>query len=114
MKHVPLLALIGTTGLALGSVGVALATRNTGTNDAVQDLARAKVGLVQAIDAAQTATRGRATAAELDGEHGRLVYMVEVVNAKQQVLEVSVDAANGQVLAQRADEAEGEDHEDRD
>lgn len=109
MKLAPVLTLLTLTGFAIGATGVALASVGTRDNDAARDLAAAKVGIEQAIQTAQAASGGRATAAELDGEHGRLIYEVEVVTPKRGVLEVSVDALSGKVLAQRNDPADGED-----
>ena len=86
--------------------GAAQAAVDRPQNDAVRDLASAKIGIVQAIESAQAATGGRATAAELESEHGRVAYEVEVVARNNAVLEVSIDAATGKVLAQHADEAD--------
>ncbi len=113
MKLAPVITLLTLAGFALGGIGIALANPAAAPeNDAVRDLAAARISIEQAIGAAQTATGGRATAAELDGEHGRLIYEVEVVTPKRAVLEVSVDALNGKVLAQRNDAAEGKDEAD--
>jgi uncharacterized membrane protein YkoI len=111
MKPVATLALLTATAAALGA-GMALAGSAGQDNDAVRDLAGARIGIEQAIQTAQTATGGRATSAELDGEHGRVLYLIEVVTPKHGVLDVSVDAGTGKLLAQRADRADGKDEAD--
>ncbi len=56
------------------------------------------------IAAAQTATGGTATHAELENENGNVVYDVEVALADGTSVDVKVDAGNAAVLAQQADD----------
>lgn len=63
-------ALILAAGVATAG-GVAYAKQSSpAENDAVTDLAKAKITLVQAVSAAEAQAGGRATKAELDGERG--------------------------------------------
>jgi hypothetical protein len=104
----PLLLTTSLAGAGLITVaGLAWAgSQPDAPNDAVADLAKAKVSLVQAVQAAQAqapAQPAQATQAELDNEHGGLAYRIEVVDAKQQTLDVRVDAVSGKVLSSQAD-----------
>jgi uncharacterized membrane protein YkoI len=115
-RPILLTGLLASAGL-ITVAGLAWAgSQHDAPNDAVTDLAKAKVSLVQAVQTAQAqapAQPAQATQAELDSEHGSLAYRVEVVDAKQQALDVRVDAISGKVLSSRADRADHEsDHED--
>lgn len=84
-------------------------------NDAVADLAKAKVCLSQAVGSAEARVGGKATKAELEGERGVVVFNVEVVTADSQVFDVKVDATDGKVLSSRADAADhGGEEDERD
>lgn len=97
--------------LAAVAGGTAIA-KSGGENDAITDLAKAKVTLSQAVAAAEGHSAGKATKAELEGEHGTLVYDVEVVAANK-VLELKVDAGDGKVLSSKEDKSDhGEDKDD--
>lgn len=98
-------AIIVATVLALGA-GTAAFAADRG-NDAVSDLAQAKITLVQAITAAEQHAGGRATKAELERRKGKPAFEVEVVKGTA-VANVVVDAADGKVLAANADR---EDHD---
>ena len=102
--------------LAFGSAGVAYAVVDKGQgNDGIADLAKAKVTIAQAISAAEQATPGKATRAELENEKHGLVYEVEVVNPeKNTVFDVRVDAVSGKVVASVADKADGKEEDDKD
>ncbi len=91
--------------LALGT-GTAAFARERG-NDAVSDLAQAKISLAQAITAAEQHVGGRATRAELENRKGKTAFEVEIVKDRA-VSKVAVDAADGRVLATTADR---EDHD---
>ena len=88
------------------SGALAHAASPTVPNDAVADAARAKITLMQAVAAAEAHTRGKATKAELEDEHGAVVYEVEVIAADKGVLDVTVDAVNGKVLSSKADKVD--------
>lgn len=72
----------------------------------------AKVSPADAEAAATAAVPGTAKPAELENEDGNVVYDVEVTGADGKVTEVIVDAGNGKVLHQEAEEAD--DHQDGD
>lgn len=97
-------AVIVATLLALGA-GTAAYAKERG-DDAVSDLAQAKITLVQAITAAEQHAGGRATKAELERHQGKTAFEVEVVKGSV-VSNVLVDATDGKVLATTADR---EDH----
>ncbi|MBK7792646.1 MAG: PepSY domain-containing protein [Betaproteobacteria bacterium] len=108
-------ALIVAAGVATAG-GLAYAKQSgTAENDAVSDLAKAKITLVQAVSAAEAQAGGRATKAELDGERGTVVFDVEVVTPDNKVFDVKVDAADGKVLSSKLDQADrGEKDEEKD
>lgn len=86
--------------------GLAFAKTSGGESDAVADLAKAKITLVQAVSAAEAQAGGKATKAELEGERGTLVFDIEVVTPDNKVFDVKVDAANGKVLSSKLDQAD--------
>ncbi len=94
-------AAILTALLAAG--GTAMAQSGKQENDAVHDLAKAKVTLTQAIAKAEAHAKGRATQAEIETERGKTVIEVEVVSGKNAVYDVTVDAVTGKVLSSELD-----------
>lgn len=98
-------ALLVAAGIATAG-GLAFAKTSGGENDAIADLAKAKITLVQAVSAAEAQAGGKATKAELEGERGTLVFDVEVVTADNKVFDVKVDAADGKVLSSKLDQAD--------
>jgi len=70
-------------------------------NTSLQSLA--KITAEDAKDAAMKAVPGTVTKVSLDDEDGNVVYSVEVQTAKG-IMDVKVDAGNGQVLAQDSDQ----------
>ena len=107
-------AVLLATVIALGAGTAAFATNHA--NDAIEELAQAKITLTQAIAAAEQHSGGRATQAELEREKGKIVFEVEVVKGNQVSL-IHVDPADGKVLGVRADaddrKGEHEDSEDK-
>jgi len=84
-------------------------------DDAIADLAKAKITLIQAVVVAEAHASGKATEAELESEHGTVVYEVEVVTTDNKVFEIKVDAADGKVLSSKqaqSDRGEKDDDED--
>lgn len=103
-------AIIAATILALGA-GTAAYAKGSG-NDAVTDLAQAKITLAQAVAAAEQHAGGQATKAELERRQGRMAFEVEVVKGRA-VSNVVVDATDGRVLAASADRDDDDgEHED--
>ena len=107
-------ALIVAAGMATAG-GLAFARQKGGMeNNAVADLAKAKISMNQAVAAAETQAGGKATKAELEGERGALVFNVEVVAADNKVVDVKVDANDGKVLSSKPDLADHGGKEDND
>jgi uncharacterized membrane protein YkoI len=98
-------ALLVAAGIATAG-GLAFAKTAGAENDAIADLAKAKIALAQAVSAAEAQTGGKATKAELEGERGTVVFDVEVVTPDNKVFDVKVDAADGKVLSSKLDQAD--------
>lgn len=98
-------ALLIAAGIATAG-GLAYAKTSNTENDAIADLAKARITLVQAVSAAEAQAGGKATKAELEGEKGAVVFDVEVVTAENKVFDVKVDAADGKVLSSKLDQAD--------
>ncbi len=79
-------------------------------NDALAASA-ARIGLAQAIAAAEAHAGGKATRAEFERHHGHPVYDVEVV-AGAKVLDVKIDPDTGKVVAATEDRVDGDDARD--
>jgi uncharacterized membrane protein YkoI len=95
-------ALIMAAGVATAG-GLAYAHQSgVQRNDAITDLANARMTLVQAVAIAEQHVGGRASHAELENENGRLVYAVEVSN-NTGTIDVKVDASDGTVVSAQAD-----------
>ena len=58
----------------------------------------AKITIDQAIKTASEKVRGTVIEAELEKEHGRTVWEVEVVGSDGKVTEVHIDAGSGDVI----------------
>ena len=58
----------------------------------------AKISLVDAVNSAVQGRPGKAIRAELKNMDGYLVYTVEIVTQETTVVELTVDAGNGNVL----------------
>jgi uncharacterized membrane protein YkoI len=112
-RKITIPALILTVGVATAG-GLAYAKGGFAENDAVTDLANAKVSLAQAVSAAEAQAGGKATKAELDGERGQIVFNVEVVTPDNKLFDVRVDAQDGKVLSSMQDTADQGGKEDAD
>ncbi len=60
---------------------------------------QAKITMEQARETAQNAAAGKIEEAELEKEHGKLVYSFDIRNAKGTITEVQVDAQTGAVVS---------------
>lgn len=112
-RKIAIPALIMAAGIATAG-GLAFAKTSGGENDAIADLAKAKITLTQAVSAAEAQSGGKAIKAELEGERGTIVYEVEVVTADNKVFDVKVDAADGKVLSSKEDQADRGEKDDKD
>lgn len=90
-------------GLA-AAAGLAVAQQApfSSQNDAVAIAEAFRIGLSQAVNAAEQHVGGRAAQAQIERRDGAFVAEVEVVTPARAVIEVTVDA-DGRVLAARAD-----------
>ena len=105
-RHVMIIALVSTAALSTGAFA---GTHRGHENDAVAELAKAKVALIEAIGSAEKHTQGRAARAELESGRNGPVYAVEVVvNGK--VFDVRVDATDGKVLSSKEDGNDRHEH----
>ena len=68
--------------------------------------AAAKVTIDQAIKTASKKVSGKVIEAELEQEHGKLVWEVEIVTAGNKVMEVHIDAGTGEVIDVEEEEPE--------
>lgn len=66
--------------------------------EAVEMAAAAKVTIDQAIKTASEKVSGKVIEAELEKEHGKLVWEIEIVTAEHRLMEVYVDAETGAVI----------------
>jgi uncharacterized membrane protein YkoI len=111
-RRIRLSAQLITVVAAATAGGLALAKQAAPENDALVDLAKAKITLVQAIAAAEGHVGGRATRAELDHKRGAVIFDVEVAAADGKIFDVVVDAIDGNVRSSREDRADGKDCKD--
>jgi uncharacterized membrane protein YkoI len=89
---------------AMGGGAIAVASGNSGggpnkLDDGTDLLPQAKLSLVQAVTAAQTAASGKIGEVDLEHYSGRLVFNVDVGDK-----DVKVDAATGDVVASTSDD----------
>jgi hypothetical protein len=68
------------------------------TKGTVEMAATAKVTIDEAIKTASEKVAGKVVEAELEMNHDKLVWEVEVVTAENQVMEVHIDAESGAVI----------------
>ncbi|MCP5250103.1 MAG: PepSY domain-containing protein [Candidatus Accumulibacter sp.] len=119
MKNSSFLAVLAV--FSASAVGSVYAARSD-DNDALA-IADAKVGLAQAVSAAEQYVGGKASRAEYERHKGQWVFDVEVVKGAQvmdvtvkgaQVMDVTVNSISGAVIAAVEDTADREDDHDRD
>ena len=61
--------------------------------------AKPKITMAQARATAIKTAPGKVKSAELETEHGKLIYSFDIATSKTAVTEVNVDAINGKVVA---------------
>ena len=79
-------------------------------NDALA-IRDARIGLAQAIEAAEKHVGGKASKAEYEKHRGKPVFDVEVVKGNQ-VVDVKVDPADGRVVASTIDREDADDDDE--
>lgn len=72
---------------------------------------QARITLEQAVQRALQAHPGQALEAEIEHEHGRTLYVVEVAT-QDKILEVGVDPMTGQVVGVEAEDDHEEDEDE--
>jgi len=102
-RKVYLAAIAALSATALGSAYAA----QSADNDALA-ISGAKIGLTQAVIAAEHHVDGKASRAEYERHNGQWVFDVEVVTGSK-VLDVKVDPSSGKIIAFDED---GSDHDD--
>lgn len=96
---------------SIAALATAYAAHDGDENDTAI-LAQARVGITQAIAAAEHHAGGKAVRAELENENGAAVYAVEVVDGTNST-DVKVDAGDGRILSAQAERGhDGADQED--
>lgn len=71
----------------------------------------AKISLKQSVDIALKQVTGIPAQSEIEyNDKGILIWEVEIINAKQQIIEIEVDAITGKILNKEIDKADN-DHE---
>ena len=58
-----------------------------------------KITMAQARATALKKAPGKVKSAELEKEHGKLIYSFDIATAKSGITEVNVDAINGKIVA---------------
>ncbi|QIK38703.1 PepSY domain-containing protein [Caldichromatium japonicum] len=106
-RNIYLTALAALSATAIGSAYAAKAMEN----DALA-IEAAKIGLTQAVTAAEQHVGGKASRAELEKHKGQWVFDVEVVTGKK-VMDVKVDPANGKVIVATEDQTDHDDDHDQ-
>jgi len=101
--------MIGTmliSGVLLAS-GMALSSE--GSHGKEKDLLTAKLSMEEAIATAKTKFPGQVLEAELENEHGQVVYEIEIASATGTVTEMTIDAQSGELLT--SESKNQDDHE---
>jgi uncharacterized membrane protein YkoI len=91
-------------------IGSAYAAK-TQENDALA-VTSAKIGMTQAVTAAEQHIGGKASRAEYERHKGQWVFDIEVVKDKK-VMDVKVDPASGKVIAATEDKTDHDDDHDK-
>jgi uncharacterized membrane protein YkoI len=102
-----LAVLAALSATAIGSTYAA----ESAENDALA-IAGAKIGMTQAVTAAEQHVGGRASRAEYERHKGQWVFDVEVVKDKK-VMDVKVDPTSGKIIAATEDKTDRDDDHDQ-
>lgn len=86
----------------------------TEAEEATQLEGLAKITAEHASSAASDAVPGDVTKVELDNENGSVVYSVEITDTAGAEVDVKVDAGNGTILDQQADNDEADEADEAD
>ena len=108
MKHKFHLAALA--ALSAAAIATAYAAKSA-ENDALA-ISGAKIGMAQAVTAAEQHVGGKASKAEYEQDKGQWVFDVEVVKDKK-VMDVKVDPTSGNVLTAVEDKTDHDDDHDK-
>lgn len=97
---------------AFSAAAIGTAVASTATDNDALAVTSARIGLTQAVIAAEQHAGGKASRAEFEKHKGRWVFDVEVVNGRK-VMDVTVDSDSGKVVAAAEDKADRDDGHDR-
>lgn len=97
--------------LSMVAIGSAHAAKSV-ENDALA-VTTAKIGMTQAVTAAEQHVGGKASRAEYERHKGQWVFDVEVVKDKK-VMDVKIDPTSGKVVAMTEDKTDHDDGRDQD
>jgi uncharacterized membrane protein YkoI len=101
-----------TAAVLCGATVAAVAATSKAENDALA-ISNARIGMAQAIAAAEAKVQGKAAKAEFEQQKGgKWVFDIEVV-AGNKVFDVAVDADSGTVLAATEDKTDHDDDNDK-
>lgn len=75
--------------------------------------AKPKITMAQARETAIKTAPGKVKSAELETEHGKLIYSFDIATSKNALTEVNVDAINGKVIAVQHENAAKESAEQK-
>ena len=106
-RNIYLAALAALSAIAIGSAYAA----KSAENDALA-ISGAKIGMTQAVTAAEEHVGGKASKAEYERHKGQWVFDVEVVKDRK-VMDVTVDPTSGKVLAAVEDKTDHDDDHDK-
>lgn len=93
-----LVYLLAFAGVAAGAAALGTLYAHKTAQDAALSIAQAKIGLARAVTVAEGHVGGKAMRAEYGEHQGQWVFDVAVVRGTA-VMDVTVDAATGKVLA---------------
>ena len=110
---------IATTLLLAGGMATTayLVQANESNSNDADVIQQANVTLYNAVEIALQAVPGNVIAAKLESEDSKVLWEVEVLAKNNQAYDLEIDAISGKVLKQSKDEnddAEDNEHEDRD
>ena len=107
MKSTKRIVMVLAIGLTLGSVGLVVGSADR-DDDHVEARRLVESGSIQPLEAilerVQTQRPGRILEVELEGEYGRNVYEIELLDDSGEVWELKLDAVTGEILEQEKED----------
>jgi uncharacterized membrane protein YkoI len=87
------------------SIAVFLAVSLSAAAFAAATVQKPKITMAQARVIALKKAPGTVRSAELENEHGKLIYSFDIATSKTAITEVNVDAMNGKIVAVQQESA---------